>query len=356
MSHSPERKEKDCLNCGTRVHGRFCHVCGQENTEPKESFWGMVSHFFNDITHFDGKFFTSLKYLFLKPGFLSKEYIRGRRASYLHPVRMYVFTSALFFLIFFSMRKGSDMVTMDDTPFTPERREQAIKELEEEIAQDSSANLIKQVELLRDTTREIRLVDLQPYWNNFQVISPIGGKYKTMREYDSIEAARPPGERDGWIKKQWNKRAITLNEKYKNDKAKSYEFIMDAILHKLPYLLFVSLPLFALLLKLLYFRRKQFYYADHGIFSIHHYVVTFLLVLLAMIWSRLNAISDLGIWNLLSAITSIAVFFYLYMGMKRFYGQGGFKTFIKFLLLCILGLIVVSILFVLFSLFSIFQL
>lgn len=316
----------------------------------------MLTHFVNDITHFDGKFFTSLKDLFLRPGFLSKEYVRGRRASYLHPVRMYVFTSALFFLIFFSMRQGKDMVQLDDAPMTRERRAEAIAELEEEVAKDSSYNLRQQLVLLRDTSREIRPSDLAPYWNDFQVISPIGGKYKSMREYDSMQAAKPAAERDGWFKRMWNKRAVSLNERYRNDKAKSYEHIMDSILHKLPYLLFVSLPLFALLLKLLYFRRKQFYYADHAIFSIHHYIVTFVLVLLAMLWSWMNVWTGWGIWTFLSVITSLAVFFYLYKAMKRFYGQGRFKTFLKFFLLCILGFIVVTILFVIFSLMSIFQL
>ncbi|RYY15778.1 MAG: DUF3667 domain-containing protein, partial [Chitinophagaceae bacterium] len=89
MSHSKERSEKDCLNCGTIVQGRFCQVCGQENIEPKETLWGLVSHFFQDITHFDGKFFSTGKLLIRRPGFLPKEYISGRRARYLHPIRMY---------------------------------------------------------------------------------------------------------------------------------------------------------------------------------------------------------------------------------------------------------------------------
>ncbi|MEO5592529.1 MAG: DUF3667 domain-containing protein, partial [Chitinophagaceae bacterium] len=83
--------------------GRYCANCGQENTEPKETVLTLVSHFFNDITHFDGKFFSTVKYLITKPGFLSSEYIKGRRAGYLHPIRMYVFTSAFFFIIFFSL-------------------------------------------------------------------------------------------------------------------------------------------------------------------------------------------------------------------------------------------------------------
>ncbi|MFI5131717.1 MAG: DUF3667 domain-containing protein, partial [Chitinophagales bacterium] len=103
MSHLAERKEKDCLNCGTIIQGRYCHVCGQENLEPKESFWHLVTHFFYDITHFDGKFFTTLKDLLFKPGFLTREYMKGRRVNYLNPIRMYVFTSAIFFLVFFSL-------------------------------------------------------------------------------------------------------------------------------------------------------------------------------------------------------------------------------------------------------------
>ena len=101
MSHLPERKEKNCLNCGTEVHGKYCHVCGQENLEPKESFWHLLTHFFYDFTHFDGKFFSTVRYLLSRPGFLTSEYAKGRRASYLHPIRMYVFTSAFFFIIFF---------------------------------------------------------------------------------------------------------------------------------------------------------------------------------------------------------------------------------------------------------------
>lgn len=101
MSHPAQRKEKNCLNCGTTVIGRYCHHCGQENVEPKESVWQLLLHFFNDITHFDGKFFSTLKELLFKPGFLSTQYMIGRRATYLNPIRMYLFTSFIFFLLFF---------------------------------------------------------------------------------------------------------------------------------------------------------------------------------------------------------------------------------------------------------------
>lgn len=70
----------------------------------------MVQHFLYDITHFDSKFFDSMKFLLLKPGFLPKEYIAGKRASYLNPVKKYVFTSAVFFIVFFSVFKAGDTI------------------------------------------------------------------------------------------------------------------------------------------------------------------------------------------------------------------------------------------------------
>ena len=123
MSHSKEREEKVCLNCSAALTDRYCQHCGQENTEPKETFWTLISHFFNDITHFDGKFFSTGKYLLTKPGFLSAEYIKGRRASYLHPIRMYVFTSAFFFIIFFSLFKPAAILHSEKT------NEEQVKEL-----------------------------------------------------------------------------------------------------------------------------------------------------------------------------------------------------------------------------------
>lgn len=360
MSHRPERKEKDCLNCGTTVQGRYCHICGQENVDPKETFWGMVTHFFNDITHFDGKFFTTLKDLLFKPGFLSAEYMKGRRMSYLNPVRMYVFTSAIFFLVFFSLGNTKDAfkITEGNEPLSRGVRDSTIQRLEKRLKDDpNNVNLIKQLELLKDTTRDVSVMDLIPFSEDFTVVSTIGHNYKNRREYDSLQNAWPPEQRDNWFKRLWNKKAIHLNEKYKYDLALSMEKISDSVLHKLPYLLFFSLPFFALLLKLLYIRRrKDFYYGDHGIFTIHHYILSFILLLFVLVWNKMVEITGWGIWKMLIAVTVIAWSVYLYLAMKRFYGQGLAKTFLKFLLLNFTAFIVMVVLLVFFFLFSIFEL
>ncbi len=358
MSHGHERKERNCLNCGAFVQGRYCQACGQENIEPKESFWSMLRHFFEDITHFDGKFFTTLKDLFVRPGFLSKEYMKGRRMSYLHPVRMYVFTSAIFFLIFFSFTNTGDLnvnFTGDET-LSMSERDSISQRIQKKILKDvNNPNLLAQLKLLQDTSKRVIWSDLFEYSEGFSVISPIGKKYKTLAQYDSAQAALPVEVRDGTLKRLWNKRAYSLNEKYKGDNKQAIKGMIDAFLHRLPYMLFVSLPFFALILKLLYVRRKDFYYADHGIFSIHHYVLSFIILLLIMGLGKLQEISDSDVWDYLIFALFIAWIVYLYLAMKRFYGQGRVKTFFKFMLLNIIGFILLLILIVLFFLFSVFK-
>jgi hypothetical protein len=93
------RQDKTCLNCGANVEERYCPRCGQENLEPKESFGRLISHFFSDLTHYDSKLFITVKNLLGKPGFLTKEYLAGKRLHYLHPIRIYVFVSFLYFLM-----------------------------------------------------------------------------------------------------------------------------------------------------------------------------------------------------------------------------------------------------------------
>ncbi|HET9825774.1 MAG TPA: DUF3667 domain-containing protein, partial [Chitinophagaceae bacterium] len=264
MSHAPERHEKDCLNCGATVVGRFCHVCGQENVVPKEGFWNLVIHFFYDITHFDSKFFDSLRYLLVRPGFLSKEYIRGRRASYLNPVRMYVFTSAIFFLVFFLLVDVKKIpVTTENTPLSKQKRVELINELEKEYNKNEadSSLLARKLKALKDTTRHVSNADLfkLSVWNtDSNIVS-----YHSLFQYDSVQNSLPPAKRAGWFERILIRKQIEMTGKYEGDAKEAFLEWIEIFLHKLPYLLFVSLPVFALILKLLYIRRRQFYYVDH---------------------------------------------------------------------------------------------
>ncbi len=358
MSHGHERKDKDCLNCGTIVQGKYCHVCGQENVEPKETFWGMVVHFFNDITHFDGKFFVSMKWLFLKPGFLSAEYMKGRRASYLHPIRMYVFTSALFFIIFFSLFSVKDLDIVKEN--AADRLENAIAVLpaeayknaqtrEDSIAIDRALGLVNlQGQNVKEDTARNKKEGGFRFGN-------ADGKYKTIAAYDSAQHLLPATERDNWLMKQINRKGISLRQKYGDNNKELLTHILDKFIHSFPSLLFVSLPLYALFLKILYFRRKKFFYADHGVFLIHLYVFTFLLLLIFFFLDKLGDMTQLGVWSFFKFILILFGVVYAYLAMKRFYGQGGAKTLLKFILFNSICAVAVLFLFTFFFLFSVYR-
>lgn len=99
MSHGKIRADKTCLNCGSRVDGRFCPNCGQENIETRQPFHYLFTHFFDDFTHYDGQFWKIIKYLIFKPGKLTNEYLSGKRQSYVAPVKLYIFINFVAFLL-----------------------------------------------------------------------------------------------------------------------------------------------------------------------------------------------------------------------------------------------------------------
>ncbi len=361
MSHTPLRKEKDCLNCGTMVQGKYCHACGQPNVVPKETFWHMVTHFFNDITHFDGSFFRTVKLLLFKPGFLPKEYMNGRRASYLHPIRMYVFTSAAFFLLFFSFfapYNSSFISTNIDEPLDTGQRESTIRELTVLLKKDTTNKFLAEaIDRLKDTSKPItRKETFAFYGKEARIISATGVDYASVAEYDSIQKSLPAAKRHGWFKRNLIRKVVSINERYAHKPEEAVSKLSDIFLHRLPYMLFVSLPLFALILRIVYFRRKQFYFADHGVFTIHLYIFTFLVLLAFFSINSLIGVTGWGWLNILNGLIFLLLFFYLYRAMRTFYGQGRWKTVIKFLIVSSVSLLMMLLLFMLFIFFSAYSL
>ncbi len=351
MSHFKERTDKICLNCNAALHGTFCHICGQENIEPKESAWHLVTHFFNDITHFDGKFFSSLKLLVTRPGFLSTEYYRGRRTSYLNPIRMYVFTSAIFFLIFFSLynvtdKKNADAIITDDSSVKVAGK--TLREMRL-LTPDSLKKFTAKI----NNGKPISSDGLQIYFDSIDNINGFhftSSKYKSKQEYDAI--LQKGIKKHNWLERKLIYKEIEANEKYHNSRSQFLAAFIGVFIHRFPQMLFISLPFFALLLKLLYIRRKQYYYVSHGIFGIHFYVFIFIVLLLLL---GFGALKNLTHWQwviYLQQFLGIAILFYLYKSMRNFYQQGRAKTLLKFLLLSMLSVYLIAFLFIIFFLFS----
>jgi hypothetical protein len=349
------RKEKICLNCGTETPGHYCPSCGQKNIEPKQSIWHIIGHAFSDITHWDGKFFTTVKELFAKPGFLSNEYMIGRRMRYLDPIRMYIFTSAIFFLIFFSYVDVKHLILGNETTKAI-KSDSDYKELAQEMKakKDSLKNLgiplnkrKPVIQIYSDSVQKAKAGDL-----NINVAS---SEFDTPGAYDSAQKLKPASERDGWFTRRMNMKAIQLNQRYKNEHSTLVRDMLENFMHNSPKLLFISLPLFALLLKLLYLRRKNFYYVDHIIFAVHLYIFTFLILLVYFGLKELKLVTGWGLINWLIAALLIYPFVYYYKAMRRFYAQKRGKTILKYILLFIMSGFIQLFIFVLGILFTVYE-
>jgi hypothetical protein len=374
VSHFKEREEKICLNCSAELHGKYCHKCGQENREPKSSAWGLITHFFYDITHFDGKFFSTTGQLIARPGLLPKEYIAGRRARFLDPIRMYVFSSAIFFLAFFTVYKVNP--TFADPKSKKEHIEATMARTQSELLKHTTTredSLLIAQGLLRlekvlgviDST-ELKRQDSINARNSSAIKQPrVSGRnwkfaiaktdYKTKGEYDSAQLKLPASKRDNWFERKVMYRNIDLNQRFIKDAKQAWKDILTGFLHTFPYLLFVSLPLYALYLKLLYVRRKKYYYVDHGIFLIFLYIFTFIFLLVFML---LNEVETPGKWDWLDFVILAMVgwgVYYAWRAMHKFYQQGKFKTTIKFLLFNLMCLVSMLLLFGLFFLLTVFS-
>jgi hypothetical protein len=157
---------------------------------------------------------------------------------------------------------------------------------------------------------------------NFRLSS---SDYKSVAQYDSIQQSLPAEKRDGWIKRKFAIRGIELNEKYKDNLSGFGKDFGKAFMENFSKILFFLLPVFALILKLLYVRR-DFYYSEHLVFSIYYYNFVYLAGSLYML---VNLVPALG-W--MATLIAIWIYVYLLVGMKRMYGQSWRKTIFKYVI------------------------
>jgi hypothetical protein len=354
VSHQPLRTETNCLNCGTDVAGRYCQNCGQENIVTRQNAWSLITHFVYDIFHFDGKFFDTLRYLFFRPGRVPREYAEGRRQKYLDPIRMYLFTSALFFLIFFAISKFNFKNNdVGNAPLSAVHRYELATTVRQ--SKDSFSRYVFREVL--DTTKVIYLEDNLKNRSPDSLLTFQGKRYAFISDKDSFQFLQGDWLKgNGWLQRFARGRVERIREKVSSGEQTPQALIFTDALHRLPYLLFVSLPFFALLLKLLYLRRSEkYFYSDHLIFTLYHYIFSFILLLLVIFSTKAKNYTGFGIFNWIIFALLAYGLIYLYKGMRNFYGQSRGKTLVKFMLLNVLAFFMSALLFLIFLLISAIQ-
>jgi len=321
----PRPHNEFCLNCGTKLVDTFCQHCGQKDIPRRQTLGELFSNFISSFWSYEGKFFLTTKYLITKPGFLSIEYNAGRRESYYHPARMYVFISFVFFLLLFSLPdsdsdKGNDFVSM-----TKDDMEEIREDLKEDgldsIAMDSVMRSLISKKAEEDSLKgKDKGKNTTNRNTNFNFAGP---SYKTVKAYDSAQLLLPLEKRDGWFEQKLKRRVAELNERYKDSKENFGKDFGQAFLDNFSKVLFYLLPIFALLLKLFYIRR-DFFYSEHLVFSIYYYNFFYLAASLQLLFGLTPALEWAG------TLVGFWIFFYLLFGMKRMYNQSWGKTILKF--------------------------
>lgn len=90
--------ERTCLNCGTVLVGSHCHQCGQA-AHVHRTLGAFFHDFLHGVFHFEGKIWRTLPALAFRPGRMTREYIEGRRATYVSPIALFLFAVFLMFAV-----------------------------------------------------------------------------------------------------------------------------------------------------------------------------------------------------------------------------------------------------------------
>lgn len=323
-----------CLNCGEKLLDTYCHHCGQKDLPCRQTMRELIENFIGSFYSFESKFFRTVKFLLFKPGFLPVEYTAGKRENYYHPARAYAFISFVFFLLLFSLpddesKPGSEGFTINDKKEFTEGMNQMREGLKKSGLDSTKVDSIYNASIANDAIDTVYTLGSEKKIKakkNKTNITLVGSDYESIKEYDSAQQLLPASERDGWIMRKLNIRSIELNQRYSGDEARKRfkDDFGQAFLDNFSKVLFFLLPIFALLLKLLYVR-KDYYYSEHLVFSIYYYNFFYLA---ASFYLLVNYIPYVG--TLLTTAIVIWAFVYLPLGMKRMYRQSWRKTIFKY--------------------------
>lgn len=318
MSHGKIREEKDCLNCGHIVEERFCPHCGQENTQPRQPFYFLFTHFIEDFTHYDGQFWKTIQYLIGRPGRLTREYLAGKRQLFVPPVKLYIFISFLTFFVPTLFPKS------EDTEHEKTEKHSAQKDLEDkknqlakitdsikremiaEGGEDSiivSNNISKfdKIGEIEEILSKRKLISGSDNGDKFSVMGA-----KTQKEYDSLSVN---GGKMYVSLRPFAEKIFSLQDRGFSRKEIKNRFV-ETFIHTVPKALFVYLPIFAFFLWIFHSKKKWWYF-DHGIFTLHYFSFLLLSSLIFILGNHLvSVLPDYKILTFITGLCYITLFFY----------------------------------------------
>lgn len=291
-----------CANCGTPLAGTYCHGCGQLAEDFHKSIWKLVVEALESFFHLDGRLARTLPRLLARPGQLTRDYLDGKRASQVPPLRLFLVILLLTFLV--------GQCAMSNSPGAAEILNQA-----QSAPLDNARAAIEADATLTEQERKLALAAVE------RNLGGVTAALDATREAGRTVAteAQDPASRDRMVAFQaW------VNSRLEAIQAEPGRFgmVMGVWAQRV---VIMSLPVSALILTCLFFWRRDVFVFDHVIFSMHS--LSFQLLLLTAIFLLAMGIGPAA-WFLLF-LSPV----HLFVHMRGAYRSGAFATLLRMFLL-----------------------
>jgi TM2 domain-containing membrane protein YozV len=377
MSHTAtDAHPGACDNCATPLHGAFCHVCGQHAHNPLRSLGHAIEDVFESFWHLDGRVFLTLRDL-LAPGRLATRFLAGHRMPYLPPLRLFVILSVLtFFIAQFAIHFGNvqamDGLTRQQAQaaldgvdsagdFAGDTTRAAVQaRLTDELTQLQVARTrmpgvplrrhLDVAEQLNYAEAEFRMKELDPHYvpGSLRVTLPPASTTEDLesswrsgsffdhqgkpwdRQTNPVVFDTMPAFFNAWFNRKLASAQSNL-QRYGEDP----DQLKQAMVGTIPTALFILVPVFALMLKLLYLGSGRLY-LEHLVVALYSHA--FLCLALLAIFSLMllgDAVSAAAPWAtaaiaVLRALVWLWMPVYLYRMQQRVYGERWWLTALKY--------------------------
>ncbi len=323
-------KTSECLNCGFNFKkmpkDNFCPECGQKNTDKKFTIYELGSELINNTIKLDFKLIKSLGLLF-NPGFLTNAINNGKRAQFTSPVRLFTFASILYFVCFNLVAYYN---RYNDNQNSIELLYTEVEKVKHPEAKNLSETFVNRLNTMMEPSNKslvdsgkvwvpvaISKNDTVPLFPPYQILDPkmqkayplILGKIDYEPEFilDSLNIAHNPVYLYGL-------------EEVKKIKSLGLEEYFNGWIKYVSISILLLIPIFALFLKALYFRKKILY-IDHLVFALHFHAILYIYLLFSLV---LRFVSP-GI----ALSCTLLMFIFMFFSLKNVYKETNTKTILK---------------------------
>ncbi|PTX98546.1 DUF3667 domain-containing protein [Opitutus sp. ER46] len=336
--HGPQHTH--CENCGTKLEGPYCHRCGQPDFEFHRSFRHVFMEALETWFHFEGKFFRNIVTLLFRPGQLTAEFNRGKRAAQMPPFRLYLFVSVVFFFVMFLGRPSHAPVVLDAKSHEdPTSVSGTVGTVTDALA--TAASTTKSVR--ENGRKRAETGSLKPEVGSQRpedggLRAEVGGQKPEVgglkTEVGSLKArdAKKGEKKEKHINISGSEDSAALRwleelgEKAERPGAAAQ--ITEAFLHNIPKLLLVCLPFFALITRVLFWRSGQVY-LQHLVLALHFHAFIYLWILFRNGWAEIAKLMSPSLGSLLWALGTLWLCIYPFMMFRRLFGNSWFRTIMK---------------------------